>query len=130
MSLSDGIRNALSNGCGFLAGRFGTIEFDVCWEYDKWGRINADAATVLERNAGVFPKDSASVVRWVEATKSAIQNSDVLATGWYAPILKKEHALLCAWDATALQIPLRAFCLLYTSPSPRDGLLSRMPSSA
>ena len=25
---------------------------------------------------------------------------------------------------------LRWFCLLYTSPSPRDGLLSRMPSSA
>ena len=26
-------------------------------------------------------------------------------------------------------VPIRA-CLLYTSPSPRDGLLSRMPSSA
>ena len=25
---------------------------------------------------------------------------------------------------------LRHLCLLYTSPSPRDGLLSRMPSSA
>ena len=25
---------------------------------------------------------------------------------------------------------LYSFCLLYTSPSPRDGLLSRMPSSA
>ena len=25
---------------------------------------------------------------------------------------------------------LRYCCLLYTSPSPRDGLLSRMPSSA
>ena len=25
---------------------------------------------------------------------------------------------------------LRRICLLYTSPSPRDGLLSRMPSSA
>ena len=25
---------------------------------------------------------------------------------------------------------LTMFCLLYTSPSPRDGLLSRMPSSA
>ena len=25
---------------------------------------------------------------------------------------------------------LFCFCLLYTSPSPRDGLLSRMPSSA
>ena len=25
---------------------------------------------------------------------------------------------------------LAGYCLLYTSPSPRDGLLSRMPSSA
>ena len=29
----------------------------------------------------------------------------------------------------SIQNPV-AFCLLYTSPSPRDGLLSRMPSSA
>ena len=33
-----------------------------------------------------------------------------------------------------VQTPINAadyyFCLLYTSPSPRDGLLSRMPSSA
>ena len=28
------------------------------------------------------------------------------------------------------KISLSEFCLLYTSPSPRDGLLSRMPSSA
>ena len=27
-------------------------------------------------------------------------------------------------------IPTKHTCLLYTSPSPRDGLLSRMPSSA
>ena len=33
--------------------------------------------------------------------------------------------LLAEWKST----PLHA-CLLYTSPSPRDGLLSRMPSSA
>ena len=30
----------------------------------------------------------------------------------------------------ALEAPLFHICLLYTSPSPRDGLLSRMPSSA
>ena len=30
----------------------------------------------------------------------------------------------------ALGYGLLNFCLLYTSPSPRDGLLSRMPSSA
>ena len=38
-----------------------------------------------------------------------------------------------AWDpaATAYIETLRnSICLLYTSPSPRDGLLSRMPSSA
>ena len=29
-----------------------------------------------------------------------------------------------------LGLPLGTTCLLYTSPSPRDGLLSRMPSSA
>ena len=30
----------------------------------------------------------------------------------------------------SISAPLDATCLLYTSPSPRDGLLSRMPSSA
>ena len=35
-------------------------------------------------------------------------------------------------NAMAMQgwTPLDLACLLYTSPSPRDGLLSRMPSSA
>ena len=28
------------------------------------------------------------------------------------------------------EVALAIICLLYTSPSPRDGLLSRMPSSA
>ena len=33
-------------------------------------------------------------------------------------------------DQPAYQRYLHWVCLLYTSPSPRDGLLSRMPSSA
>ena len=35
-------------------------------------------------------------------------------------------------QTTKLMLPilLASHCLLYTSPSPRDGLLSRMPSSA
>ena len=33
------------------------------------------------------------------------------------------------WDLIR-KIKLLEACLLYTSPSPRDGLLSRMPSSA
>ena len=34
------------------------------------------------------------------------------------------------WLEKKLSYPLYKVCLLYTSPSPRDGLLSRMPSSA
>ena len=33
-------------------------------------------------------------------------------------------------DAFAVALERWSACLLYTSPSPRDGLLSRMPSSA
>ena len=40
-------------------------------------------------------------------------------------IAKEDHKIACYSDVNG------AFtCLLYTSPSPRDGLLSRMPSSA
>ena len=37
--------------------------------------------------------------------------------------------LLATSDMVSVHVPAQA-CLLYTSPSPRDGLLSRMPSSA
>ena len=34
------------------------------------------------------------------------------------------------WEGTHIEENTLRTCLLYTSPSPRDGLLSRMPSSA
>ena len=44
------------------------------------------------------------------------------------------NRLDCAFQGQARMVRSKlgnvAFCLLYTSPSPRDGLLSRMPSSA
>ena len=43
------------------------------------------------------------------------------------PILSKDDVEAAI---AALPGPLYVVCLLYTSPSPRDGLLSRMPSSA
>ena len=42
--------------------------------------------------------------------------------------LVPRQTLLKMYDA--LVAPYFDYCLLYTSPSPRDGLLSRMPSSA
>ena len=45
--------------------------------------------------------------------------------GWEMVLLAAEL------PALNLQVWLQSYgCLLYTSPSPRDGLLSRMPSSA
>ena len=37
---------------------------------------------------------------------------------------------VAVWPSTECQLIQALGCLLYTSPSPRDGLLSRMPSSA
>ena len=43
----------------------------------------------------------------------------------------KEVLLLSRWEAAKLyEKELTKFCLLYTSPSPRDLSTSRMPSSA
>ena len=52
-------------------------------------------------------------------------------TPWYAMELLRGRTLrdeLEVWSPAAGRH--EATCLLYTSPSPRDGLLSRMPSSA
>ena len=50
--------------------------------------------------------------------------------------LAKDDYVHLAWATTSTQVTIEQLaaqttpCLLYTSPSPRDGLLSRMPSSA
>ena len=83
------------------------------------------------------------------AEKAGIEVGDVIQQANEAPIDKlqdliiqiaatasgKELSLNIDRDGESkdfkLQVDLRkATCLLYTSPSPRDGLLSRMPSSA
>ena len=52
---------------------------------------------------------------------------DKLST-WYDLASKEDFA---AFLSAATELSVKAqVCLLYTSPSPRDGLLSRMPSSA
>ena len=49
----------------------------------------------------------------------------------FTRILTELGARVLAIDPDPVQAELnRNGCLLYTSPSPRDGLLSRMPSSA
>ena len=49
-------------------------------------------------------------------------------------VYTKEKTTFRIWTPAAGKVSLNLYeqgdCLLYTSPSPRDGLLSRMPSSA
>ena len=60
--------------------------------------------------------------------QAALQEEFTFPAGGIADFYKDDEEL-AAMDREDAQ---RAFgnCLLYTSPSPRDGLLSRMPSSA
>ena len=58
-------------------------------------------------------------VRTQQGLKPVLTSEELLA---HLPELNE----LCCPDTLALC----SICLLYTSPSPRDGLLSRMPSSA
>jgi len=108
------IQKALFSNTGLLVGRFGTIEVDVCWESEN-GFISKDMACVLERNAGVFPSSMDSIQKWVSATKEAFQGADILATGWYAPIVKREQTLIKNWNYNGSQIVLRGLEPYYST---------------
>ena len=56
-------------------------------------------------------------------------NTSTLAT-WLNSIGVKVGEVRVIPDIEKIIIDTLNTCLLYTSPSPRDGLLSRMPSSA
>ena len=76
------------------------------------------------------------------ASQTGVALTDVQGTGKHGRVLTEDIRKAAQEDAGIVVEPLaqtkadlaervkRVPCLLYTSPSPRDGLLSRMPSSA
>ena len=58
----------------------------------------------------------------VEAARQAVLNSKEIEEAQLDHLLRHGAVLADMTEGSR--------CLLYTSPSPRDGLLSRMPSSA
>ena len=71
---------------------------------------------IADQQASYEEKES-----WINAiTKLFPEHSEDRAEKFFAE----------AHDVLATKNPEKRSCLLYTSPSPRDGLLSRMPSSA
>ena len=121
---------------------------NAIWVY--WSRVISEChLSVQERDLGVLVQSDLRVSsQCTEAAKKAMKilgiirrqfkNMDketflILYKGFVRPHM--EYAIQ-AWsphfikDINCLEKVQRRACLLYTSPSPRDGLLSRMPSSA
>ena len=101
-----------------------TLAFMVIGGVDDWRILTK------RHNTGLTPKGklllqalAAGLFLLWAGLHGAIPTSIALPWGWLLPIG------LLIWPL-GLFVFLAESCLLYTSPSPRDGLLSRMPSSA
>ena len=80
-------------------------------------------------------------VTWMDARDTEtgwIDIKDIMAAplatcqevGWMTVNNDEKIVIMCSWCLDRDDNHGGGACLLYTSPSPRDGLLSRMPSSA
>ena len=93
---------------------------------NPWGG-SADAL-----DAGDIMVPASSVAHWDYLTGNVLAASDAFITN-HADLVAK---LVARFEQTRYDYRSKEegstlwACLLYTSPSPRDGLLSRMPSSA
>ena len=121
---------------------------DMAWIDNGPGWIgvdlgSADAVIGVVPDIAAFTDLKVTVLgRWGSA-RSAELGADVEVRAFYAdgrdfaedPVTGSANAGLAQWLIGVGALPSaytarQGSCLLYTSPSPRDGLLSRMPSSA
>lgn len=107
------IQQCLKENKGLLVGRFGTIELE-CLLVGK--EIRPEQITILERNAGIFPTTPTSISLWQEEYTKAVQQSDFLATGWYAPLEKAEERLLQRFRWEGYPVKLRCLEPYYVDP--------------
>ena len=70
---------------------------------------------------GLFP--------WIR-TPNSMDIDEGVVLNWWNPMDTVKRLDIPDYRFPYEGIPLNSICLLYTSPSPRDATLSRMPSSA
>ena len=93
----------------------------------NWGVMGAGGIAYVFCNGMRFT-DSGQILAVASRTQSRI---DRLVNDYNIPRQYNDYDGLLRDDhIDAVYIATIHPCLLYTSPSPRDGLLSRMPSSA
>jgi hypothetical protein len=102
------IQAALAEKKGFLVGRNGTIEMEVLLSRHNGMQLEPRQILQLERNAGVFPTTTTSILSWIRKTLAAIQDSDLLVAGWYKPIATYELDFLRDIGKRGPYLPLRA----------------------
>lgn len=100
------IETALQEHSGALIGRHGTIELTCALLMNDGYQIGEDRLQTLERNAGIFPKES--VTSWQEEYIEATRTADCLAIGWYTPLARSEIKLVQRLNPFSKKIPLRS----------------------
>ena len=121
------------DSCAIFVGPQGT----ALRSYAENVRVNGEVATAQWLNVGdqiKLPCDTTLEVR--SATKCDVACTSALTTFEFEPSVDAVNEV-DSTDAVSVQsapaveiVPVDETCLLYTSPSPRDATLSRMPSSA
>ena len=130
----DPIRAAWNTGCIIR-----WLDFNDTWLAQEWGHPSDNLGAILPLTDFLSLKrvskgqDPIKVSELLEHTIKAHEIQGVLALDNSFNKVGLDHVLLVRVASSALSSYLLGGdydCLLYTSPSPRDGLLSRMPSSA
>ena len=85
----------------------------------------------MKKDREFFLKEAEKLINGQRAKEygPAKKNHQRIADIWTILLDKKLNGAITPEEVVACMIGVKV-CLLYTSPSPRDGLLSRMPSSA
>ena len=100
-------------------------------------RLVSDRLTVIREHDGALAPDRLSTISHHEGPAEPLAHDEHSTLQPWAQVfgqrVEREFGdTVEGFDATSFgfSVGLDTGCLLYTSPSPRDGLLSRMPSSA
>ena len=125
----------------------------VAWTWTPYSAISPalKRAVLVGEDIGFFSHHGFALAEMQNALEDALRDRELprgastitqqLAKNlWLSPSrnpLRKAREAILTWQLERtlskrriLELYLNVVCLLYTSPSPRDGLLSRMPSSA
>ena len=97
---------------------------------DQWARVQEVTKGSAEKTIAASNEISDRMANEVRDFNEFQKKMNDVEKGALRLEVEKLHRAEGEWLQVVARILDHIFCLLYTSPSPRDGLLSRMPSSA